>query len=149
MIHRGGKYSVVGGMGTGVKLGALILLHDACGWGCLAATALAVEASMIHNFAWHLRWTWRDRSLELPARGIAARLLRFQLSNGAVALTVNLISMPLLTGAAGLSYPLAGALASLTGGLVNFALSGLWVFTRRATAARDRPQSCRCGAVTS
>lgn len=31
MIHRGGKYSVVGGMGTGVKLGALILLHDACG----------------------------------------------------------------------------------------------------------------------
>ena len=134
LFRRGAKYSAVGLLGTGVKLGALVLLHDACGLGCLAATALAVESSMLHNFAWHTRWTWRERSRSTPVREIAARLLRFQFGNGAVALVVNLVSMPILTGDAGFSYALAGTVASVVGGLVNFALSDLWVFTRRGAA---------------
>ena len=39
----------------------LALLVHACGWNYLAATALAVEAAVLHNFAWHQRWTWKDR----------------------------------------------------------------------------------------
>ncbi len=149
LTGRGLKYSVVGAMGTAFKVGALVLLHDACGLGCLAATALAVESSMIHNFTWHVRWTWRDRSLGLPASEIAVRLLRFQLGNGGVALAVNLVSVPLLTEDAGFNYALAGALATVIGGVVNFALSGLWVFTRRVSATKAYPRLFSGGAATS
>jgi putative flippase GtrA len=132
-LGRGAKYSTVGAAGTGVKLLMLVLLHDRCGLGCLAATALAVESSMLHNFAWHNRWTWRDRSLVSPAHEIACRLLRFQLSNGSVALLVNLASMPILTNA-GLSYAVSGAIATVLGGVVNFLLADHWVFTRALEA---------------
>jgi putative flippase GtrA len=100
----------------------------------MAATLLAVESSMLHNFAWHTRWTWRDRALSTPAREVAGRLLRFQLGNGGVALIVNLVSMPILTGGAGFSYAVAGSMATVLSGLVNFALSDLWVFSGRGAA---------------
>ncbi len=129
-LRRPAKYSAVGVLGTGVKLGALVLCHGVCGLGCLASTALAVECSMIHNFAWHMSWTWRDRSPSTSGREIAARLLRFQLGNGGVALLINLVSMPVLTGGAGFNYPLAGTIVSLLGAIINYALSNRWVFTR-------------------
>jgi putative flippase GtrA len=141
------KYTVVGAIGTGVKVGALVLLHDTCGLGALAATALAVELSTLHNFAWHMGWTWRDRSRGLGAREIAARLLRFHLGNGAVALAVNMICVPLLTGA-GFSYAVAGVLATIAGGVVNFAVAGLWVFTRRAPAPAAVPRDACRGPAT-
>jgi putative flippase GtrA len=132
------KFVAVGAIGTAVKVGALVLLHDAGGLGCLPATALAVELSLLHNFAWHLRWTWRDRSIGLPAREIAARLLRFQAATGTVTLAANLVTMPLLTETAGFGYAAAGVLSTLASGVVNFAVSSLWVFTRVSRAADER-----------
>ena len=48
----------------------------------LVATAIAVEAAVLHNFCWHQRWTWRDR--RAASRTTAVRRLgRFHLLNGA------------------------------------------------------------------
>lgn len=55
------KFSAVGAIGVGVQLGALAVLH-AMEITYLPATALAVECAVIHNFLWHRRFTWADRS---------------------------------------------------------------------------------------
>ena len=74
----------------GVQLTALALLTHA-GWPVLLATALAVEAAVLHNFVWHERWTWSDRPVRGPQR--LARLGQFHLANGAVSLGGNVVVM--------------------------------------------------------
>ena len=46
----------------------------------LVATAVAIEVSVLHNFVWHLRWTWAPPDAEdaapaclLPLRGVPCR----------------------------------------------------------------------------
>ena len=56
------KFNVVGAIGIGVQLAALTLLRDGVGLHYLLATAIAVEAAILHNFLWHMRWTWREAS---------------------------------------------------------------------------------------
>jgi len=68
------RFSAVGIAGTGVQLLALWLLLK-LRMNYLAATALAVEAAVLHNYVWHSLWTWR---------GLTGSLWRFQLSNGLV-----------------------------------------------------------------
>ena len=121
------KFNAVGLLGVGVQLLALRLFSAWLGAEhYLWATALAVELTILHNFAWHTRWTWQDR----PAKGwqTLARLLRFNLTNGVNSLLGNLLLMKLLVGT--LRWPLIAAnLCAITlCGLVNFALSEIWVF---------------------
>ena len=67
------RFNAVGVLGFAVQLAVLALLVHG-GVHYLAATAIAVEAAILHNFLWHERWTWADR----PGRGRAraGRLLR-------------------------------------------------------------------------
>src|SRR5262245_9806318 len=120
------RFNGVGVLGFAVQLGSLTLLM-AAGLHYLAATVLAVEAAVLHNFAWHERWTWRDR----PAAGAARlqRLLRFHALNGAVSLVGNLLLMRLLVGGLGLHAVPANLLSVLACALVNFALSDRLVFS--------------------
>ena len=55
------KFNLVGGFGIVVQLAALLGLKSGLHLGYLPATALAVEAAVIHNFFWHERYTWADR----------------------------------------------------------------------------------------
>ena len=71
------KYGAVGLLGLSVKFSVLIYLHESLGLGYLMATAFAVEAVVLHNFVWHLRWTWGDRSCGISRKEVLARLLRF------------------------------------------------------------------------
>ena len=93
----------------------------------LIATAAAVEIAVLHNFAWHECWTWRDRS----GSGTAARLLRFHLSNGLISIAVNVGLMRVLVGRLQMEYLLANLLAVTAGGVANFAASNYWVFRPR------------------
>ncbi|HKD07040.1 MAG TPA: GtrA family protein [Bryobacteraceae bacterium] len=76
---RFGKYAAVGTAGTALQLGVLALL-DRCAPGhYLWASVGALEAALLHNFAWHSRYTWRDRrNAKLRMR----RLARFHLTTG-------------------------------------------------------------------
>jgi len=101
------RFNVVGILGFALQTGALfVLTHGAHRTGYLAATAVAVELAVLNNFVWHQRWTWKDRP---PAtRGeTLRRLVKFNITNGAVSITGNLIFMSLLVGRLGL--PIAGA----------------------------------------
>jgi putative flippase GtrA len=55
------KFNFVGAIGIGVQFGALFLFTSVFHLHYLAATALAVEAAVVHNFLWHENFTWVDR----------------------------------------------------------------------------------------
>jgi putative flippase GtrA len=119
------RFNGVGVIGFAVQLGVLaVLLH--VGLHYLAATALAVEAAVLHNFLWHEQWTWRDR----PAAGRArlSRLWRFHALNGVVSLAGNLLLMRLLVGLLGMPPMPANVAAVLACALVNFTASDRLVF---------------------
>ncbi len=61
------RFNFVGALGIGVQLAAVTLLVGVLGLHYLVASALAIEMAVLHNFAWHERWTWRDRRLRSGA----------------------------------------------------------------------------------
>jgi putative flippase GtrA len=119
------RFNGVGVVGFALQLAVLALLLRA-GVHYLAATALAVELTVLHNFVWHERWTWRDRP---PGAGERVRRLwRFHATNGVVSLAGNLLLMRLLVGALGMPPVPANLAAVLACALVNFAASDRFVF---------------------
>ena len=101
------RFNVVGVLGFALQSGALfVLTHSALSMGYLAATAAAVELAVLNNFVWHQRWTWKDRPSATTGETVR-RLLKFNITNGAVSITGNLVLMSILVGRAGL--PIAGA----------------------------------------
>ena len=62
LLGRWLKFNFVGAVGVGVQLAMLALLVSGLGLGYMVATALAVETAVLHNFVWHERFTWADRT---------------------------------------------------------------------------------------
>lgn len=123
------RFNTVGLAGVAVQLIVLALLTRGWGLDYLTATFLAVEAAVLHNFAWHEKWTWADR----PARGLSGRLgrlARFHLSNGLTSIAGNLALMSLLVGRLHLPVMTANVAAIVACSGANFLLSHLWVFRR-------------------
>jgi putative flippase GtrA len=119
------RFNGVGILGFAVQLavlGGLVRL----GVHYLAATAVAVEVAVLHNFAWHERWTWRDRPACPGSR--ARRLWRFHASNGMISLAGNLVLMRVLVGVLGLPAIAANLLAVVLCSLLNFSASDRFVF---------------------
>ncbi|MGA9062965.1 MAG: GtrA family protein [Terracidiphilus sp.] len=125
------KFNAVGAMGMAVQLGALALLNQLTGGHYLVATAAALELTLLHNFVWHLHYTWRDRR---DAAALWGRLVRFHLSNGLVSMTGNLALMPLLVEEARIPVVASNAIAILCCSLLNFCLGHNWAFAARAEA---------------
>jgi putative flippase GtrA len=123
------KFNLVGVIGMAVQLSALAALNQIWPGHCLAATAAALELTLVHNFIWHLHYTWRDRFKETALLG---RFLRFHLSNGLVSISGNLALMPLLVRRAHVPVVASNAIAILCCSLVNFCLGNGWVFAARA-----------------
>jgi hypothetical protein len=94
----------------------------------VSATALAVEAGMLHNFSWHLHWTWRERCAGITWQETLLRLLKYQASNGAVAMAVNLLAVRVLVGGLGLHYLVANLFATAAAGIINFAIAEFLIF---------------------
>jgi putative flippase GtrA len=121
------KFNIVGGIGIFVQFAALYFLKSKMHMNYLAATAIAVEAAVIHNFLWHERFTWRDRTS--PAwRNSLRRLLRFNLSTGAVSILGNLALMKMMVDVLHAHYLLANAIAVVVCAIANFMVSEKWVF---------------------
>lgn len=120
------KFNLVGGIGIGVQLAALWTLTTA-GLGYMSATALAVEAAVLHNFIWHERFTWVDRGNGGLADGLG-RLVRFNLSTGIVSIIGNLMLMRMLVGGLHLRPMPANLVAIAICSVVNFVVSDRWVF---------------------
>ena len=126
------KFNFVGAIGVGVQFAALFLLKSVFGFNYLFATAVAVEAAVVHNFVWHEQFTWADRlksdGTRLSFRGSLSRLLRFNTSNGAVSIIGNLALMKVMVGYGQMNYLIANAIAIALCSTANFLVSNEWVF---------------------
>jgi putative flippase GtrA len=130
---RWGKFNLVGAMGMVVQLVALALVNRWTAGHYLYAAAAAIELTLLHNFMWHLHYTWRDR------RHGATRLrqfVRFHLSNGLVSMLGNLALMTLLVREAHLPLLLSNVIAILCCSMANFCLGNNWAFAGNALSRR-------------
>jgi putative flippase GtrA len=127
------KFNAVGALGIGVQLAVLFTLKSAFHLSYLLATALAVEAAVVHNFLWHERYTWADR-VQPSWRKSLPRLLRFNLGNGCVSIVGNLALMKLMVGLGHVNYLIANGVAIAVCSLANFLVSEAWVFEKDASA---------------
>ena len=127
-LVRWGKFNLVGAIGVAVQLAALALFNRLAPGHYLVATAVAIELTLLHNFVWHLHFTWRDRRND---SAVLAQLVRFHLSNGLVSMLGNLVLMRLLVQQAHLPILLANAIAILCCSILNFSLSHTWAFPHK------------------
>jgi dolichol-phosphate mannosyltransferase len=123
--RRFARFNAVSAVGIGVQLVAIWAL-TAMGMHYLPATALSVASAVVHNFAWHRRWTWSDRVRHRG--GWAAQLARFWMANGLVSLAGNLVVMAVLVSALGVPPLAANVAAIVCCGLVNYWLGDRFVF---------------------
>lgn len=118
------KFNAVGAGGILVQLGALAVLKTGLKLDYLMATALAVEAAVIHNYFWHERFTWADRTSE----NSLARFAKFNLTTGLFSILGNVLVMRVFVGGAHLNYFVANLLTIATCSIVNFLVSDRFVF---------------------
>jgi putative flippase GtrA len=133
------KFNAVGAVGIVVQLIALALFKSVLRLDYLPATALAVEAAVVHNFVWHERFTWADRA----RGGSLVRLAKFNLTTGMLSIVGNLVLMKWLVESCGMKYLVANCLSIAACSVANFLVSDLAVFrnSERLTSAASPNQS--------
>jgi putative flippase GtrA len=118
------KFNVVGAIGIGVQLVVLTALKSGLRMDYLWATGLAVEATVIHNYFWHERFTWADR----VAGNSWTRFLRFNLTTGMISIVGNILLMRILVGELHFNYFLANVLTIAGCSVANFLVNDRFVF---------------------
>jgi len=122
------SFVTVGAIGFVIQTGLLAVLTTSWHWPYALATAVAVELAILHNFWWHERWTWSDRSL--PVGSGRQRLLRYHVTTAATSIAGNLL---LTAGFVELAHmPVVAANIAAVGAMAaaNFFVADRWVFAR-------------------
>jgi putative flippase GtrA len=119
------KFNLVGAIGMAVQLSSLALFNRLAPGHYLVASAAALELTLLHNFVWHLHYTWPDRR---HTAALLAQLVRFHLSNGMVSMLGNLALMRLLVRHVHLPVLASNAIAILCCSVLNFSLGNNWAF---------------------
>ncbi len=123
------KFNFVGALGIVVQLGTFALLFSGLHLYYMVATPIAVEAAVLHNFVWHERYTWRERTRKASRpTDVLMRLLRFHAGNGLVSILGNMALMKVLAGWLHLNPYLANGASIAICSLLNFAASEWFVF---------------------
>ena len=120
------KFYLVGGVGIAALI--LVALKTGLGLNYLVATALAVEGAVVHNFLWHQRFTWPDRSSGDRGAGSWTCFVKFNLTTGALSIAGNLVFMKVLAGLGHVNYLLANAITIAACSVLNFLVSDGFVF---------------------
>jgi putative flippase GtrA len=131
---RWGKFNLVGAAGMVVQLAALALFGRLAAGHYLYASAAAVELVVLHNFVWHVLYTWRDRR---DGTALLSRLMRFHLSNGQVSILGNLVLMRVLVHEVHLPLLISNGIAILCCSVVNFCLGNNWAFAVRSEGVQN------------
>src|SRR4029077_7234767 len=80
---------------SAVKIAPTAALSSFAHWSWAPATCLAVEASIVHNYVWHERWTWRDRAGATRGASRWARFAKYNAATGLFAIGGNVALMAL------------------------------------------------------
>lgn len=112
------RFNVVGAMGAVVQTLALYVFTHLVGLEYMTSIGLAVELAILHNFAWHVLWTFPVRKMDVSRERSASHgpggnfsiprsLLRFQLQTGMTSIGGNLALMWLFVDL--IRFPVIGA----------------------------------------
>jgi putative flippase GtrA len=126
---RWGKFNLVGAMGMVLQLAVLAVLNRCAPGHYLLTSAAALELTLLHNFVWHLHYTWRDRRND---SALLAQFLRFHLANGLVSMLGNLALMRILVQQAHLPVLASNGIAIVCCSILNFCLGDNWAFPARS-----------------
>ena len=130
-VMRFGKFNLVGLLGAALQVFLFYLLIRRFRLPEAAATLIAVELVVLHNFFWHERFTWSDRE---PAglRQRAMRLWRFHAGNGLVSLVGNTLVTYMLVEWLGVPPVPAAITAIALCAPANFWVADRWVYVTPA-----------------
>lgn len=132
-LIRWGRFNLVGAMGMLFQLAVLAVLNCLAPAHYLWSTAASIELALLHNFVWHVHYTWRDRRGKSALFG---QLFRFHAFNGMVSMAGNLALMRLLVQEAHLPVLVANGIAILVCSATNF-----WLGDRCAFAVKRNAQT--------
>jgi putative flippase GtrA len=126
LVKRWLRFNLVGLLGIFAQFSALTALTH-FGVPYLCATGFAVETAVLHNWVWHERYTWSDRSTG-GANQRLGRFAKFNLCNGAISLVGNLVLMKLLFGNLHVPLLISNLTSIVLCSLINFVLGDRFVF---------------------
>jgi putative flippase GtrA len=121
------RYNAIGLMGLGIQLLLLFLLTSFFHWNYFLATLFAVQCALIHNFLWHQRWTWKDRTVQSKRESVW-RFIRFNSSSGTLAIISNLGFTALLVQLVHLPLVVCNLMAIGIFNIANFLFANNFVF---------------------
>jgi putative flippase GtrA len=119
-------FATVGLVGFFVQVASLLVFVSVTRWQLLVATAASVAVAVLHNFVWHERWTWADRTR--GGRGWPMRLIAFGATNGVASLAGNVGFVSLYSFAFDAPPLAATVLAVISMTALNFVLADRLVF---------------------
>jgi putative flippase GtrA len=122
------RFNLVGLLGVVTQLTTFTVLNRVFPHHYLLTSTFAVEFTLLHNFVWHIHYTW-PREPQHRTREALTQLLRFHLSNGLVSLLGNLALMRVFVHSMHMPVLLANALTIACCGLANFLLAHHLVFS--------------------
>jgi putative flippase GtrA len=134
MVMRLLRFSVAGLVGFLVQVAAMALLVSYTSMHYLVATILAVEVAILINFAWHERWTWRDRPA-MNERERWVRLARFNAMTGLTSIAGSVMVTLMLVELLSLSPIVANIISVIALGGLNFAGANTLVFRAAVAVA--------------
>lgn len=130
MEHRVGtrvaSFAVVGVSGIAVNMGVLWILTHFANIHYALASPIAIELSILNNFIWNDRFTWRGRR-RARKLSIWKGLLRFNIVSW-IAGSMNWLLLIFFTEVAGIYYLWANLMAIAIAAAINFILNEKWTF---------------------
>jgi putative flippase GtrA len=142
-------FVAVGAIGFLLQIASLAALTSLAHWAWLPATFVSVELTLLHNFLWHERWTFRERTAARVAPSAPwVRFVRFHLANGLMSMLGNLALMALFAGRFGWPAVPVNALAVAAMSVANFVVADRWVFPARSAEASATAEAFREGGRT-
>jgi len=138
LLGRWLKFNFVGAMGIGVQLAAVEVASALLHASPALATGVGVEAAVLHNFVWHEKFTWADRS-RTDWHGRFAHFLWFNATTGAISIAGNVLMVLLMQWAAHAPVVAANCVAIAACSVINFVVNDRFVFRRRRFSSGDFP----------
>jgi len=126
---RTARFLAIGWLGFVVQIAAIGALTALAHWPWLPATCVAVEASIVHNYLWHERWTWGDRACASVPAPRVVRFAKYNAATGLVAIVGNVGLTALYLSLLTVPAVVANALSVVTLTIVNVVVADRWIFT--------------------
>jgi len=120
------RFSVVGASGVIVNMGFLALFKGIFHLPLWFAGLIAIEISILSNFALNDLWTWRDRR----GRKFFDRIWRYHVSVGITAYGFNYPILLLFTQVLSIPYLWANLIGIVIASAANFVLNHFWTYKK-------------------